>query len=171
MLSPSHLFTFRALRSFDRSPRPSFVRLPFATGSRSSDTGRPFVRVNRASRDLTYFFTRLPLDRVSWAFPYLSPGLFAQLVISRSSELQAALDPIAARFAWLHRPGMGRVVPQPNPTGAASSEPSQAAAAAPAPAEGPQTKEQPFPLGRWLKPRIARKPRAQVFRRRAKNLR
>ena len=36
-----------------------------------AETGRPFVRVGRAARDLAYFFHRLPFKRIAWAIPYL----------------------------------------------------------------------------------------------------
>ena len=130
----------------------SFVRL--LARSRSFGTLQPRVlvlrtrpglyNIDRASRDLAYFFYHLPVDRISWAFPYVPPGLYTQLVISRSRELQATtLDPaewsIAARFSYLHRPPMGRVNPQPQATGAAAS--SSAAAPATAPAGDPQDQE------------------------------
>ena len=85
------------------------------------------------------------MDRISWAFPYVPPGLFTQLVFSRSRELQATLEPvewsIGARFSLLHRPPMGRVTPQPQTPGAAST--SSAAAPATAPAGDPQDQEAP----------------------------
>ena len=133
-----------AFRSFVRLR--AFVRSAHfrATGSRPSDSPRAPVNIDRAARDLAYFFYHLPVDRISWAFPYVPPGLFTQLVISRSRELQATiLDPaewsIAARFSYLHRPAMGRVNPQPQATGAAAS--STAAAPATAPAGDPQDQE------------------------------
>ena len=125
----------------------SFVRLHFVTtGTRPSDSPRVIINIDRASRDLAYFFYHLPVDRISWAFPYVPPGLYTQLVISRSRELQASsLDPVewslAARFSYLHRPPMGRVNPQPQATGAAAS--SSAAAQATAPAGDPQDQEAP----------------------------
>ena len=126
-------------RSVVRSPSCLRSIVLATTGSRPSDSPRVIINIDRASRDLAYFFYHLPVDRISWAFPYVPPGLFTQLVISRSSELQAALDPVAARFTLLRRPAMGRINPQPQATGAASS--STAAAAATAPAEGPQDQE------------------------------
>ena len=127
--------------------RRAFVRLHFVTtGTRPSDSPRVIINIDRASRDLAYFFYHLPVERIAWAFPYVPPGLYTQLVISRSRELQAsALDPIewslAARFSYLHRPPMGRVNPQPHSTGAAAS--SSAAAPATAPAGDPQDQEAP----------------------------
>ena len=136
---------FVSVLSFDR--RRALVRLHFpTTGSRPSDSPRAPINVDRAARDIAYFFYHLPVDRISWAFPYVPPGLFTQLVISRSRELQATtLDPaewsIAARFSYLQRPPMGRGNLQPQATGAAAS--STAAAPATAPAGDPQDQEAP----------------------------
>ena len=79
---------FRCLRAsalsalvppFDR--RRAFVRLHFTTtGSRPSDSPRVIINIDRASRDLAYFFYHLPVDRISWAFPYVPPGLYTQLL-------------------------------------------------------------------------------------------
>ena len=137
-----------ALASLVRSLHAtSFVRQPSlsTTGSRPSDSPRVVINIDRASRDLAYFFYHLPVERIAWAFPYVPPGLYTQLVISRSRELQAtSLDPversIAARFSYLHRPPMGRVNPQPQAPGAAASS---AAAPATAPAGDPQDQEAP----------------------------
>ena len=137
-----HSARFRAFRSFAFAL--PFARLVATTGSRPSDSPRVIINIDRASRDLAYFFYHLPVERVAWAFPYAPPGLYTQLVISRSRELQASsLDPIqwsvAARFSHLHRTPMGRVNPQPQATGAAAS--SSAAAPATAPAGDPQDQE------------------------------
>ena len=49
-----------ALRSFD----------PFATtGSRPSDSPRVVIDIDRAARDIAYFFYHLPVERIAWAFP------------------------------------------------------------------------------------------------------
>ena len=107
----------------------SFVRHPRyqTTGALISDSYRGLVNVRRAARDLAH----LPFHCISWAIPYLPGGLSNQLVISRSSELQAALDSIAVRFDLLRRPWMGRVNPSPQATGATSSNAAAAAATAP----------------------------------------
>ena len=128
-----HSARFRAFRSFAFAL--PFARLVATTGSRPSDSPRVVIDIDRAARDIAYFFYHLPVDRISWAFPYVPPGLFTQLVISRSRELQATtLDPaewsIAARFSYLHRPPMGRVNPQPQATGAATSSTAAAPATA-----------------------------------------
>ena len=133
---------FRALsllshfRSVVRSPSCLRPIVLATTGSRPSDSPRVVINIDRASRDLAYFFYHLPVDRISWAFPYVPPGLYTQLVISRSRELQATLEPvewsIGARFSLLHRPPMRRVTPQPQTTGAASTSSAAAPATAPA---------------------------------------
>ena len=62
---------------------PYVVRsVPLAvTGSRPSDAPRTPINIDRASRDLAYFFYHLPVERVAWAFPYAPPGLYTQLYI------------------------------------------------------------------------------------------
>ena len=66
---------FVSVLSFDR--RRALVRLHFpTTGSRPSDSPRAPINVDRAARDIAYFFYHLPV--VSWAFPYVPPGLFTQ---------------------------------------------------------------------------------------------
>ena len=72
----SHLPSF--VRSFARC-HTSFVRLVATTGSRPSDSPRVPINIDRASRDLAYFLYHLPVDRISWAFPYVPPGLYTQL--------------------------------------------------------------------------------------------
>ena len=70
---------FAAFRSFVR--RRAFVRSAHfrATGSRPSDVPRTPINIDRASRDLAYFFYHLPVERIAWAFPYAPPGLYTQL--------------------------------------------------------------------------------------------
>ena len=68
---------FALVPSFDR--RRAFVRLHFVTtGTRPSDSPRVIINIDRASRDLAYFFYHLPVERVAWAFPYAPPGLYTQ---------------------------------------------------------------------------------------------
>ena len=113
-------------------------------GTRPSNR-RVLVPVDRAARDLAYHFYFLPVDRISWAIPYLPNNLWIQLVISRiAQDTERPLDPIAARFTLLQRPGMGRINPAPQAPDVAS--PSTAAAAATT-SEGPQDQEAAASLG------------------------
>ena len=135
----------------------SFGHLPI-TGSRPSDSPRVIINIDRASRDLAYFFYHLPVDRISWAFPYVPPGLYTQLVISRSRELQAAaIDPVewslAARFSYLHRPPMGRVNPQPQHR-RLQHQPRRLLGTL-------RIKKHLLPLREWSEPRLARRPRTK----------
>ena len=59
-------------RSFDCHRAVPYA---FATGTRPSDSRRAFARVDRAARDLAYFFHNIPFDRISWAISYLPGGL------------------------------------------------------------------------------------------------
>ena len=133
------------LRSFVR--RRAFVRpaiRTFATGTRPSNR-RVLVPVDRAARDLAYHFYFLRVDRISWAIPYLPNNLWVQLVISRiAQDAERPLDPIAARFTLLRRPGMGRINPAPQDPDVASSSTAAAAAAS---SEGPQDQEAAASLG------------------------
>ena len=79
-----HIRFRSALASLVRSLHAtSFVRQPSlpTTGSRPSDTPRVVINIDRASRDLAYFFYHLPVDRISWAFPYVPPGLYTQFCL------------------------------------------------------------------------------------------
>ena len=73
-----HSARFRAFRSFALA-LPS-ARLVATTGSRPSDSPRVIINIDRASRDLAYFFYHLPVERVAWAFPYAPPGLYTQFI-------------------------------------------------------------------------------------------
>ena len=143
-VAPSLLLCTRFARSFVAAT--SFVRHPAlsTTGTRPSNR-RVLVPVDRAARDLAYHFYFLPVDRISWAIPYLPNNLWIQLVISRiAQDTERPLDPIAARFTLLRRPGMGRTNPAPQDPDVASSS---TAAAAAATSEGPQDQEAAASLG------------------------
>ena len=78
-----HIRVRSALASLVRSLHAtSFVRQPSlsTTGSRPSDSPRVVINIDRASRDWAYFFYHLPVERFAWAFPYVPPGLYTQLM-------------------------------------------------------------------------------------------
>ena len=131
-------------RSFTRSNHPHQT-----TGTQVSDSHRALVSYSRAARSLAYFFLNLPLDRISWAISYLPGGLANSLVISRIRSNTQALDSVAARFQLLQPSVMGRVRPQPQESGAASSSTPAAAPAASAPLRNPRTKKRQLALGEW----------------------
>ena len=77
-VAPSLSLCTRFARSFVAAT--SFVRHPAlsTTGTRPSNR-RVLVPVDRAARDLAYHFYFLPVDRISWAIPYLPNNLWIQL--------------------------------------------------------------------------------------------
>ena len=78
--TPSSHSCLRALRCFRTFVAPPFARhsAPPTTGTRPTNR-RVLVPVDRAVRDLAYHFYYLPVDRISWAIPYLPNNLWIQL--------------------------------------------------------------------------------------------
>ena len=88
----------------------SFGRLPI-TGSRPSDSPRVIINIDRASRDLAYFFYHLPVERIAWAFPYAPPGLYTQLCWNAFDQRLKTFCfvpcwSVLGRFACRFRPGL-----------------------------------------------------------------